>query len=390
MEVVELQADEGRKVYLLLDDEGKPIYPVAKYMKSLFKQEKSSNTLKTYCQALKRYFEYLQDIEKKYTEVNFDLLSDFVAWLRNPYESNKVVPQKEMPSKRTEKTVNLYITVITSFYDYLYRAEILDEDVGNKLFKKMFVGVGGLGYKSFMHHIDKGKPRVRNVLKLKEPKEKVKILTTEQVNELYHATTNIRDKFLIHLLFETGLRIGEVLSLFLEDFKIDKIKRDYKIQLTDRGELPNGGKLKTGERTLNVSQGLINFFNDYLYEMEIGFEPDHNFVFIKWRGENEGEPLTYSDVYATFKELERKTGIHVTPHLFRHTHGTIYYLQTKNIKAVQERLGHAQVQTTMNLYVHLSDEEIRKEWEKAQSSFQIGQGRETFEVKNLSDKEIPF
>lgn len=389
VEVVELLND-GRKAYLLLDNDRKPLLPVAKYMKSLHNGEKGSNTLKTYCQALKLYFEYLEDVEKEYTEVTFDLLSNFVAWLRNPYASNKVVTQKEVPSKRSEKTVNLYITVVTNFYDYLYRAEMIDEEVGNKLFKKMFKGAGGTGYKSFLHHIDKDKPRVKNVLKLDEPKEKVKILTKEQVNELYHAATNIRDKFLIHLLFETGLRIGEVLSLFLEDFKIDSVKRKHKIQLTDRGELPNGGKLKTGERELDVSQSLMNFYDDYLYEIEDYFEPDHNFVFVKWKGENEGEPLTYSDVYATFKELERKTGIHVTPHMLRHTHGTTYYLQTKNIKAVQERLGHANIQTTINLYVHLSEEEIRKDWEKAQHSFQIGQGREMFEVKGTADKDIPF
>lgn len=49
------------------------------------------------------------------------MLSDFVAWLRNPYESNKVVPQIEEKAKRSERTVNTYLTVVTSFYDYLYK-----------------------------------------------------------------------------------------------------------------------------------------------------------------------------------------------------------------------------------------------------------------------------
>ena len=50
--------------------------------------------------------------------------------------------------------------------------------------------------------------------------------------------------------------------------------------------------------------------------------------------------------------------------MLRHTHATIYYQETKDIKQVQERLGHAQIQTTMNLYLHPSDEDIRKDWEK--------------------------
>lgn len=56
---------------------------------------------------------------------------------------------------------------------------------------------------------------------------------------------------------------------------------------------------------------------------------------------------------------------------FRHTHATMYYQETKDIKQVQERLGNSQIQTTMNLYLHPSDEDIRKVWEKAQGTFQI-------------------
>ena len=59
------------------------------------------------------------------------------------------------------------------------------------------------------------------------------------------------------------------------------------------------------------------------------------------------------------------------PHLFRHTHATMYYQETKDIKQVQERLGHSQIQTTMNLYLHPSEEDIRKDWEKAQPAFEI-------------------
>ena len=73
------------------------------------------------------------------------------------------------------------------------------------------------------------------------------------MQQVLNATTNIRDTFLIQLLFETGLRIGEVLSLFIEDFIFDHAK-GHRIRLVDRGELENGAKLKTGEREIFVSQ----------------------------------------------------------------------------------------------------------------------------------------
>ncbi|WP_280157519.1 tyrosine-type recombinase/integrase [Priestia aryabhattai] len=380
----------NRKAYLLIDTNGLPVEPVAKYMKYLYNSERSSNTLQTYCTALKFYFTYLEQTGIDYQQVSFEKLSSFVSWLRNPYENNNVVPHKTAKAKRRESTVNNYLTVVASFYDYLYRNDLVESDMVERLMKKMFIGAGGNGYKSFLHHVNRGKPISKNILKLKEPRKRVKVFTKEQVEEIYHSTTNIRDKFLVRLLFESGLRIGEVLSLFLEDLQFDAKQRKHKIQLTNRGELPNGGKLKTGERKLDISQGLMDLYDDYLYEVVDEYDPDHNFVFVKIWGKNAGAPLTYSDVYATFKEIERKIGIHITPHMFRHTHGTIYYLQTKNIKLVQERLGHAQIQTTMNLYIHPSEDEIRKDWEKAAHAFEIGrENKEDFQ-SNIPDEAVPF
>ncbi|AJI25775.1 tyrosine-type recombinase/integrase [Priestia megaterium] len=380
----------NRKAYLLIGTSGLPVEPVAKYMKYLYNSERSSNTLQTYCTALKFYFTYLEQTGIDYQQVSFEKLSNFVVWLRNPYENNNVVLHKTVKAKRRESTVNNYLTVVASFYDYLYRNDLVDSDMVEKLMKKMFIGAGGNGYKGFLHHVNGGKPISKNILKLKEPRKRVQVFTKEQVEEIYYSTTNIRDKFLVRLLFESGLRIGEVLSLFLEDLQFDAKQRKHKIQLTNRGELPNGGKLKTGERKLDISQGFMNLYDDYLYEVVDEYNPDHNFVFVKIWGKNAGDPLTYSDVYATFKELERKTGIHITPHMFRHTHATIYYLQTKNIKLVQERLGHAQIQTTMNLYIHPSEDEIRKDWEKAAHAFEIGQENMEDFQSNIPDEAVPF
>lgn len=193
------------------------------------------------------------------------------------------------------------------------------------------------------------------------------------MQKVYDATTNIRDEFLIKLLHETGLRIGEALSLFIEDIKFDHNK-GHRIKLVDRGELSNGAMLKTGEREIHISQELIDLFDDYAYDILDELEIDTNFVFVKLRGKNKGQPLEYQDVSDLFKRLKKKTGIDVHAHLLRHTHATIYYQTTKDIKQVQERLGHSQIQTTMNMYLHPSDEDIRANWEIAQPSFKITKG----------------
>ncbi|SDZ43200.1 tyrosine-type recombinase/integrase [Bacillus sp. 166amftsu] len=369
MRVQEVILEEGKR-YILVDSEGIPVTPVMKYLKHLDVTGKSSNTQKTYCYGLKQYFLYLQKTGKDYKRIRLEDLVEFMGWLQNPYESTKVASLQPVQAKKSEKTVNLTVTAVTNFYDYLYRNEELLLDMNEKLMRQVFTK-GRKRYKSFLYHINKDKPSVRNVLKVKERRKRIQTLTKEQVHQVLAATTNIRDTFLIQLLFETGLRIGEALSLFLEDFNFDH-RNGHRIRLTDRGELENGAKLKTGEREIFVSQALMNIYDDYLYEVidEIGAET--NFVFLKLRGKNVGKPMTYSDVEALFKRLRKKTGIdNVHPHLLRHTHATMYYQKTKDIKQVQERLGHSQIQTTMNLYLHPSEEDIRKDWEKAQDAFQF-------------------
>lgn len=372
MKVQEVKLEDNQRRYLLVDDNGLPIIPVARYLKYIDNAEKSFNTQKTYCYSLKLYFEYLQDIDVDYRNVNINILSDFVGWLRNPYESNKVANMNPTKAKRTAKTVNLTITVVTNFYDYLYNTEELNNDMVDKLMKQVFTG-SHKHYKDFLYHVNKDKPSSKNILKIKERRRKIKVLTKDEVQKVYNATTNIRDEFLIKLLFETGLRIGEALSLYIEDIKYDHDK-GHRIKLVDRGELSNGASQKTGEREIHISQELIDLFDDYAYDILDELEIDTNFVFVKLRGENKGQPLEYQDVSDLFKRLKKKTGINVHAHLLRHTHATIYYQTTKDIKQVQERLGHSQIQTTMNMYLHPSDEDIRANWEIAQPSFQISKG----------------
>ena len=115
----------------------------------------------------------------------------------------------------------------------------------------------------------------------------------------------------------------------------------------------------------------MDLYDDYLYEIIDELDIETNFVFIKLRGRNMGRPMNYSDVESLFKRLRKKTklifiltcyDIHMPPYTTK---------RQRDIKQVQERLGHAQIQTTMNLYLHPSDEDIRKDWEKAQYAFKI-------------------
>jgi len=368
-------------VRYILTKNGDPIIPVIRYLKHLDNIGKSPNTLRTYCYALKNYFEYLLQKNRDFKNIKLEDLSNFVGWLRNPYENDNIISLNNIKSKRSEKTVNLNITVVIGFYDYLFRTEFLDIDLLKNIFKKDYNT--RINYKSFLHHISKSNSVNRNILKIKVPKKKIRPLTKSQVNKIYEACSNFRDKFLIKLLLETGLRIGEALSLHINDFIDCRSKKDikgHKLIIRDRGELTNNAHIKSGERQIFISQDLFDEYDDYIYKLIYELDIDSNFLFVKIAGRNKGKPLEYQNISSLFRRINKKTNLDVNPHLLRHTHATIFYLQTNNIKALQERLGHTDVQTTMNMYIHLSDEDLRKSWEKAEPFF-------TNFISNMYSKE---
>src|SRR6476646_5613652 len=101
MRVQEVLLENNSKRYILVDNEGIPVIPVMKYLKYLDVTGKSNNTQKTYCYALKQYFLYLQEIEKNYRDIRLEDLVEFVGWLRNPYESSKVMSLRPVKAKKT-------------------------------------------------------------------------------------------------------------------------------------------------------------------------------------------------------------------------------------------------------------------------------------------------
>ncbi len=315
MKVVTVATADDRTRYMLVDEEGKPVIPVMKYIKFKDNSEAARNSLRCYCQHLKLFFEFLNQEGLDYREVGIDDMASFVRWLKNPYSSSKITPVKPVQSKRSPATINTIISTVLNFYDYLMRHEDYSIQLSEKL--KKTVSGSRRSFKGFLHHINKDKPITAKILKLQEPKRNVATLSKEQVEKLLNACKNLRDKFLINLLWETGFRISEALSLWLEDVEPDA----QKIHLQDRGELPNLAEIKTvcSPRTVDVSADLINLFFDYIAEYHTD-EVDTNYVLIKISGDKKYQPLEYEDVMSLFRRLRAKTDLHVTSHMFRHSH----------------------------------------------------------------------
>lgn len=367
MEVVKVRTEEGKERYFVADDTGVPIEPILKFIRFKDNTGLARNTLRMYCQHLKLYFEYLEQRELDFQKVTIDDLALFVNWLQNPYKSLKVISKDNVDQARSPRTINIIVNTTLTFYDYILRHDEYSNNVSERL--KKFVSTPSRNFKGFLYGVAHEKKKVTsNILKLKVPKSKPKILSKEEVTTIVAACNNLRDRFLLALLYETGMRIGEALSLWIEDFDIS----DMIIDLQDRGELENNAEIKTvaSPRRIDISQNLSDMFMEYLADYHTE-EVETNHIFIKISGSNRYKPMDYTDVDNLFRTLTKKTGIHVTPHMFRHSSLTVLRMAGWEPELLRVRAGHKNIYTTLNTYIHPSDEEITEEFNKIQPNLNL-------------------
>lgn len=334
--------------WIVLDNSYKPVEPIQSYLHYLRSLNRSPNTIHAYACHLKLYWEFLNVAGLDWQQVSLENLADFIHWLRQP--DQKVLSISSNTPKRIDSTINTILAAVSGFYDYqgrLGNSQITLYVQRHNLHRK---------YLPFLHHISKGKPTSNRILKVKETKKELKVLTQEQIRELVNACKHIRDKFLLCLLQETGMRIGQAIGLRHCDIQ----SWDNVIEIVPRDDNANGARAKTNERyKVHVSKELMGLYSQYFID-EYPEDMDSDYVFINiWEGRI-GEPITYSTVYSLFRNLSKKTGIKVTPHLFRHTHATELIRQGWDMTHVQKRLGHSNIQTTINTYTHLDDQDMKE------------------------------
>jgi len=367
MRVVEVETQDQKIRYVVIDDAGMLVEPIVRYLKYLDRIGSARQTLRSYAHSLKHYWQYLTQQRLDWQQVTLDDLARFVLWLKVPSGSLKVLPVHPVPQVRSNRTINHALTVVRSFYDYHWRMEEAIMNVKDKT--TTLLPARARRYKSFLHHLTKGSPVEKNILKQPEAKrQRPKTITKDQMQQLLDACLNQRDRLLVRLLYESAIRVGEALSLWVQDVDV----AENKVHICDRGPLENGAEIKTihSPRSVDVSAALIDAIVAYVGVAHTA-EVETNHLFIKQHGARAGQALTYADVDSLFRRLRNKTGLAVTPHMLRHTMLTALAEQGWAPELLQERAGHASFQQTYQTYVHPSPEALRTAWEKTQEAVSL-------------------
>lgn len=210
----------------------------------------------------------------------------------------------------------------------------------------------------------------------KEPLKK-EALTVEQQRMFVMGISGNAYELQYRFLLQTGLRTGELVGLKWSDIDFEnhtmKISRSMEYRHSTKEWSVGPTKSKSGERTIPLTDEAI----DILY-MQKAKNTLLSVIPFEWREYvflcKKGTPVKNSTYDTMLIKLCEKIGIpKFSMHILRHTFATRCIEGGMKPKTLQMLLGHSNITTTMNLYVHITEEEKRREIEMITKSLQVVQ-----------------
>ncbi len=359
MKVSKLQhPTTGITIYRVYIDNGLPHEPINLYLRFLDHRNCSPNTSRSYAFDLIRFFEFLKTIKKDWIDVDLEDFVDFTYYLQHATQiSNISILPTANQRARGPRTINRHVSTLCGFYTFHQTHRNLQTSKLNTLLKLQ----GSKQRFSFLSFAKRSSPSSLGKTRLpigRRPVIKNKIspiIDHEVQKKMVTACSNNRDKMLILLLLETGMRIGQALQLRHDDIESwnGKIKMQY------RTDNLNDTYAKTKKTYyIHVSKDWLNIYTNVL----INNDTDADYIFTKlYRtdGGDVAEPLKYGAVKDLFSRISNKLQIKITPHMLRHTHATELLRSGVSIEMVSKRLGHSSIETTKQAYEHLTAEDIK-------------------------------
>ncbi|MFC2046300.1 site-specific tyrosine recombinase XerD [Chloroflexota bacterium] len=271
----------------------------------------SQNTLAAYRNDLTQFLSFLEGRVSGWDEVNRDTILEYVMFMKTEQEY-------------ASSTVARKVAAIKSFFHYLVEQGQLQDDPTATL----------------------DSPKVRKRLpKSVSPEDMERLLNEPSRKQTPKA---LRDRALLEMLYATGLRVTELVSLNVEDVNL--------ASSTARVVRPKDKR----ERIVPIHSRALGPLRDYLERgrMQLLRDPDETALFLNHRGKR----LTRQGLWLIVKHYVHEVGIveGVTPHTLRHSFAAHLVENKAELEYVQQILGHANISTTQ-VYTHVSSDDTTDE-----------------------------
>jgi integrase/recombinase XerD len=271
----------------------------------------SSNTLAAYNNDLTQFLSFLRGRVDGWDKVNRQIIIDYIMAMKSDQEY-------------ASSTVARKVAAIKSFFHYMLDKGELEDDPTATL----------------------DSPKVRKRLPKAIAAKDLERLLSEPAKE--QTPKALRDRALMEVLYATGLRVTELVSLDVDDVNL--------ASATLRIVRPKD----KAERIVPIHERALEPLHDYLERgrMQIMRDPQESALFLNHRGRR----LTRQGLWLIVKHYVREVGIteDVTPQTLRRTFAAHLVEKKADLEYVQELLGHANISTTQ-VYTQLGTDEIGTE-----------------------------
>lgn len=272
----------------------------------------STNTLSSYMRDIRQVSDYLEThAEVSLDQANEENLVEYISWLKG--------------NGKSVATVSRAIASLKSFYGVLVNGGYVEENPASKLVP------------------DKATQKLPQILTSKEVE-----LLLEQPS--CTDAKGYRDRAMLELLYATGIRVSELISLDINDVNISgAVIRCYS---------------KDKERLIPVHQTAIKALNDYIefIRPQMIALPNEPALFVNVNGER----MSRQGFWKIIKAYQQKAHIDkpITPHTLRHSFAAHLLENGADIHAIQEMLGHADISSTQ-IYSQLVKKQLKDVYNKS-------------------------
>lgn len=302
----------------------------------MVKLQKEKLALKKYIEKFKEHLEYEKNSSPHTIRNYISDLNQFEAYMIKFHGQNninlnidKLTVRRYLASLQkinSKSSIGRKLAAVRSFYSFLVKEGLLDLNP------------------------------LKAVATPKVGKKLPKFFSIDDIFRIMDATNEdklliARDRAMLELLYSSGLRVGELVGLNINDI-------DLSVEIVT--VLGKGGK----ERMIPVGQTALDAVKKYINKRDLSGSKysHHNALFLNYRGNR----LTARSVARILTKYLVKAGIPAkgSPHTLRHSFATHLLDAGADLRGIQELLGHANLSTTQK-YTHITTDRLMEAYDKA-------------------------
>ena len=272
----------------------------------------SQNTISSYLRDVTQFAEYLDHSEGcGLLEADSDMIRSYMSWMQGRGKS--------------AASVTRFLASVKSFYNYMISAGELNSNPA------------------------------KGVAAAKVERKYPEILTNKEVELFLEQpqcvdAKGFRDHAMLELLYATGIRVSELISLDLDDLNLAA----GFIRCESRGK----------ERIIPLYQTAVKALQDYVKNIrpQLIADSSETALFVNMNGER----MSRQGFWKIIKHYQEMAGIQkeITPHTLRHSFAVHLLENGADLRSIQEMLGHADISSTQ-IYTHVVKRQLKDVYQKA-------------------------